>query len=324
MQGELKVVEDKFFLNGNDVTKIVDFHGDYNVSLMGYLGGRSYHSYFGLDGKRWYPYTGVTTILGVVGDKSNLIQWAADKVVEKFGWSKQAKGELAADYRARLFPVMEKAIEDFKMLSLADCIKYVIDARTNHAKFAKSTANLGKKVHSQIEEYINICIANNEGFAFATKLDASLAESVQSQHFVDWAVAHKVKFYKSELKLFSRKYWYAGTCDFIAEIDGKMYMGDIKTTNYVFGRTYYAQCAAYRLAYCETEKLPENHFAGSVIVKISRDGLFNPDADILYSHQYEDDKRFFLAALEVYRQENGQFGTKSFDEKEMVDLSKQN
>lgn len=317
MQTELKVKDGRYILNGTDVTSIAEVHDNQHISLMGYLGGKNYHSYYGLDGTRWYPYTGVTTILGVVGDKSNLIQWAADKVVEKFGWFKADRGEVAADYNARLNDSMMGAIISFMKLDISSKITFIKDARTNHAKFARSTANLGKKVHEEIESYIKTCI---QGDRVAKKAGFHL--SIQAQHFVDWAVAHKAKFYESELKLFSKKYWYAGTCDFIAEIDGKMYMGDVKTTNYVYGRSYFAQCAAYRLAYCESRKVDENTFAGSLIVKISRDGEFDPESDIYFSHQYQDDKRYFLAALEVYRQENDQFGTKSFDEKNMIDINK--
>jgi len=40
--------------------------------------------------------------------------------------------------------------------------------------------------------------------------------------FLDWEKKHKVKFISTELKIYSKKYKYAGTMDFEAEIDGKL------------------------------------------------------------------------------------------------------
>ena len=102
------------------------------------------------------------------------------------------------------------------------------------------------------------------------------------------------KFLASEKQVYSQTHFLAGTLDFICEIDGKKYLGDIKTSSGIYGREYFAQCAAYRMM-CEEQG--ETGFAGSVVVRLGKDGSFEE----VYSMDYENDKKLFLACLEVYR-----------------------
>ena len=95
-------------------------------------------------------------------------------------------------------------------------------------------------------------------------------------------------------QVYSQTHFLAGTLDFICEIDGKKYLGDIKTSSGIYGREYFAQCAAYRMM---CEERGETGFEGSVVVRLGKDGSF----DEMYSIDYENDKKLFLACLEVYR-----------------------
>lgn len=297
---ELEFKGDKIFFKGTDITSISEKTGKNFIAVMGRAGGKSFHNYFGLDPStnKWYKFTGVTSALDYVGDKNNLMQWYANQVVEQFGWSKQLPDENAEKYNYRMGQEMGQKISEFLSLDLDAQIEFVKKARTAATTYARRTANLGKEVHEEIEKYIKLSISDYQGVALQRK-----HENVQVQHFIDWAVKNKAIFKASELRVHSKSYWYAGTLDLVVELDGSLYLGDIKTTSSVWGRTYFAQCAAYRLAL--EEMYPDTYtFAGSIIIRIGRDGLFNPEEDIHFSQYYDDDKKFFLAGLEIYRQEN--------------------
>lgn len=304
---ELQFKDDRIFFKGIDVTDISERQGNDFVSVMGNAGGKSFHNYFGLDKSgKWYKFTGVTSALDYVGDKSNLMQWYANQVVEQFGWSKQKPDENAGQYATRLQIEMISPIAHFSSLTIMEQIEFVKKARTAASQYTKKTANLGKDVHSDIEAYIKDCIKTNGGKAKAVFQYSTPVSKDQGQHFVDWSLKNNVIFKASEHKVHSKKHWYAGTLDIVLEINGDLYLGDIKTTNSIWGRSYFAQCAAYRQALEET--YPDRYkFAGSIIVRIGRDGLFNPEEDVHFSPYYEDDLKYFMAGLEIYRQENNQY-----------------
>jgi len=68
--------------------------------------------------------------------------------------------------------------------------------------------------------------------------------------------------------IYSKKHNYAGKFDFLAEIDGKIWIGDIKTSTGIWDE-YLFQTAAYRQAYVEETK---TKVAGEIIVRIGKDG----------------------------------------------------
>lgn len=298
---ELKIKGDKFFIGEIDVTKIVEKRGSNFISVMGDVEKKEFHDYFGLQGNQWLRMTGVTSILEMVGDKTSLIQWAANMAVSEFGWVKQIKDEPTAEYKLRLYKSIQEAITKFMTLSFKDVVDFITNARLAHSRYLKKTAKLGKVVHADIETLIKMAIQLHEGV-----IPDTIVENKQVQHFIDWTRKNKIIFKASEFKVFSRKYWVAGTCDIIMEIDGELYIGDIKTTNNIWGRAYFGQCGAYRM--CLEEMYPDRYkFKGSILIRIGRDGLFNPEEDVHYSPYYEEDKKFFFAALEIYRQEHNMY-----------------
>lgn len=300
---ELAIQNGKYIYKGIDVTPITKEVGTDFLSIMGRAGGKSFHNYFGLQDGKWYRFTGVTSALDYVGDKSNLMQWYANQVVEQFGWSKQGYDETAEAYKTRLNASMSKLVTEFGALPIDKQIEFILKARTAASTYGRKTANLGKDVHEQIEQYIKGCIKDSSIKGLAVPLKY---ENPQVQHFVDWAVSNKVIFKTSEFPVFSKSYWYAGTCDLVVEINGSLFIGDIKTTSSIWGRSYFAQCAAYRNAL--EEMYPGVYkFDGSILIRIGRDGLFNAQEDIHFSNYYEDDLKYFLAGLEIYRQENNVF-----------------
>lgn len=218
-----------------------------------------------LDGK---PMTGVTTILSVIA-KPALIQWAAN---------------MACDY-------VDKASqsEKFTLKDLPDILK---EARLAHRKKKEDAGSKGTDVHKEIEGIIKV-------FLLTDGLPEYLANlSEQAKLFVAWAKENKVKFLASEKRVYNddEKLWYAGTADFVAEIDGKKYVGDTKTSNQIYPEAFY-QMAAYRAA---LERMGETDFAGSVVVNINKKN----ELKVEYSYFYQEDWDAFWGALKIYKRQN--------------------
>ena len=115
-----------------------------------------------------------------------------------------------------------------------------------------------------------------------------------TDNFLKWVEEAKPKFLASEKVVYSKELFYAGTLDFLAEIDGKTYLGDIKTGSGIYPEMW-LQTSGYQLALEETE--PDLKIDGHIIVNITKDGKLNVETH----YDYETSKQGFLAALTLYR-----------------------
>lgn len=105
-------------------------------------------------------------------------------------------------------------------------------------KIAKDAANIGHNVH----EYA-------EAFFKNQPLPELLTDEAKrgAEAFHKWTSAHTIKILASERRVFSKEHYYAGTCDFVAEIDGVFGVGDIKTSSGIYPEMR-LQTAAYQHA----------------------------------------------------------------------------
>lgn len=232
------------------------------------------HRYY-LDGTAM---TGVTTILGVIA-KPQLIKWSADMAVDYL-----LDNSMPTDLVFKKDDGVEILLEkDNRVVSL----KTLEEARKAWSKKRDDSADLGKEIHSDIEQYIKAKIA---GESYTT-------DKPQVQHFINWADKHNVQFIASEEQVYSVKLFVAGTYDFSCIIDGRKYLCDLKTGNALYPEYFY-QCASYRMM---AEEMGQTDFKGSILVRIGRDGKFNEDEDVIISESYEDEKEAFLSAHTLYR-----------------------
>ncbi len=74
--------------------------------------------------------------------------------------------------------------------------------------------------------------------------------------FHDFRKQHEITPLQIESKIVSRKYGYAGTIDVLAEVDGRVGVLDIKTSNAIY-RDYGIQTAAYVEALHEDKNMPK-------------------------------------------------------------------
>ena len=216
-----------------------------------------------LDGK---PLMGITTVLSVMA-KPALIQWAANMAVKYVG---------------------ENFNPDVHGKDPRDLQKLLDEAKTAHRKFKEAMGVKGTNVHEVIEEMIKACIEHHEGRILTGKNSLP-----QVQKFIDWAIENKIKFLESEKHLHSEKYWIGGICDMTFEMNGKQYVGDIKTAKAIYPDNFF-QMAGYRIM---LEENGETDFHGSMVVRLGKDGSFETKE----RYDYDTDKDIFLACLTIHK-----------------------
>ena len=215
---------------------------------------------------------GTTTVLAVIA-KPALIPWAAKTVVDHI---KENADQLSLN---------EGTLEYYKVTP-----KLLEEAKVAHTKKKEKAGKLGTDVHKEIEEWINACIKNHGGNPVVMGVT-----SPQTTEFIQWAIVRDVKFLASEKRLYSETLWTAGTADFVCEIDGKLYIGDVKTSSGIYPE-YYIQASAYAKM-AEEMKLYKN-FGGVIIVNVKKTG----GIEVKENFDIEGNFECFKACLTIYRQ----------------------
>ncbi len=135
--------------------------------------------------------------------------------------------------------------------------------------YMTSSANFGTKVHAWIEQYMDTGefppIPENDAYA-----DVSICLKSVQKFFIDNDISPKtVEVVKPELFVYSDKYGYAGSADFVCIRDGKVYLFDWKTSN-GYRMQYGLQLAAYAKA---IEELYGLHVHKATCVVFAKDKI---------------------------------------------------
>ncbi len=232
------------------------------------------HSYY-LDGKRL---TGVTTVLGVIA-KPMLIQWAANQAVEHI----EKNLKYSPDHNTYL-----------------DCLYNVLqEAKVAHRKKKEEAGAKGTDVHAIIEGIIKHSLELTNGAIYPSEITKEILNNPQVGHFVDWAKLNKVRFLASEKKVFSRELFLGGTIDFICEIDGEVWIGDIKTSSGIYPEHFFQTAGYQRLMedMAKTDGGQQFDIKGHLILNCRKDGSFDEKRSI----SNEDNLLAFMSALNLYR-----------------------
>lgn len=229
-----------------------------------------------LDGKLL---SGVTTIIDGTSSKQNLIGWAAN---------------MACDKVAELWTPNEPHAPEL--------IKAILDeARTAYAKKRDKAASKGTDTHALVESYVLHCIEKENG---KPQFHRTKEEFVSIGEFIHWSIQNVERFIAAEQRLYSEKHGFAGTCDFVAIIDGKLTIGDLKTYPKMWSADAFIQMGAYSLAWKELTGEPPQQ---SVVVKMcdpadERLKKYGGSAFSVYPrYALEEDEDMFLTRLKMYR-----------------------
>jgi hypothetical protein len=203
----------------------------------------------------WKSLTGCTTILSVLA-KPALISWAAKMAVE----------------------YIRENILKFDLSDPKQFEQLLLEAKSAHTKRKEKAGEWGTEIHSLIENYIK-----------------TGKEDKKIKNFIDWAIKNKVKFLSSEKNVWSEKLWIGGIVDFVCEIDGQIWIGDIKTSGSGIYPEHFWQCSGYDLMLKDMNLYP--NVAGYLILNLKENG------DILEKRSISngDNTKAFLACLDIYR-----------------------
>lgn len=208
-----------------------------------------------LDGK---PLMGVTTVLSVIS-KPMLIQWSANMAVDYI--------EAKFDHELGLTP---------------ELLKF---ARVAHRTKKEKAGTWGTEVHEAIENWI--------------KKAPSIALQQENQQvvfdkFVDWATKNNVEFLESEKHVYSREHWIGGIVDLVFMMDGKKYIGDIKTSSGIYNEAFF-QMGAYNL--CLEDMGEHKDIEGYIVINLKKDGTM----DLKRADNMEINKQAFKHALGLHQ-----------------------
>lgn len=242
------------------------------------------HAYT-LDGKKLL--SGVTTVISETSSKGALVQWAANMAVD---YIRANVAYAIPGQDGGLWAIKPSTVEE---------------AKTAHARKRDGAATKGTDTHALVEEYINQCLhgdgeSGGNGFPFVAGYYPKYKEI---EPFANWALENVDYFIAAEQRLYSEKHGYAGTCDFIAMIDGKLTIGDLKTFPKMWSADAFIQMGAYSLAWTE---LTGERPLQSVVVKMcdpndERLKKYGGKAFAVYlRYALEEDEEMFLTRLKMY------------------------
>lgn len=220
------------------------------------------HHIHTLDGQ---PLMGVTTVLGVIS-KPFLVQWSAN---------------MACDY------IRENANSHFidGEFNHYESTEEILDkAKVAHRVKRDKAGNWGTEVHEAIENWIKQGIEPK-------------FEGTQKQvfdNFKNWATENKVEFLESEKHIWSKELWIGGIVDLVFTMDGKKYIGDIKTGSGIYNEAFF-QMGAYHL--CLEEMGEAKDVEGYLVINLKKDGKM----DMKMAVDIELNQTAFKHALGLYK-----------------------
>jgi hypothetical protein len=169
------------------------------------------HKYFRVDPElgNLTELHGVTTVLRII-DKSNaLVPWASKKCAEKI---------------LRTIPLSAETNE-FKELMLApitltDFTRLVMEAKGAHKEILEDAGDVGHAAHLCLEKSIQHAIDHTQGIVLELReVPTEEKAKAAAEAGFAWMRAHGVRWIKTEQKVYSKEYGYAGTMDGKALVD---------------------------------------------------------------------------------------------------------
>ena len=148
---------------------------------------------------------------------------------------------------------------------------------------AADAADIGSEIHGLIENYIK------NGVDPRGKIRPEVENGFLA--FLEWEQAHGVKWIGSEKTVFDDYIMVAGTVDAIAEIDGKRYLIDFKSSKAIYDE-YKMQVAVYTKMY-ENEN---DYLEGAGILRLDKNTGLPEWVDFSQKTNWRDEfNRLWLA-----------------------------
>jgi len=209
---------------------------------------------------------GVTTLKSKILANHALRNWFTTEPLGVMGWYNPK----SAYYQARkeniskddwLAMKEQKRKDIFAAISSGTYEKYcnLLDMAREATDFKKNNAaEWGSRVHDACEQYIKTGEVTDEH---------DIAPSVQ--HFADWLAQTNAKVLHCETNMMSKEWWTGGIVDLILEIDGKLYIADIKTSSGIYSDMF-LQMGAYDKMQYEMGMF-DKYADGYIIINLKKD-----------------------------------------------------
>lgn len=181
--------------------------------------------------------------------------------------------------------VLERVKKGIEVGEHQDIQKLFTEAKNEPSKAIAVTQSIGKQFHKMVEDWIK------EGKEPETKSKKLLK---MFQTYKDWENMTEPGYLESELPVWDKELKVAGILDFVANINGKTYLGDFKTSNKIY-KDRWLQTAAYQMMLEKTR--PEIEIDGHIIVNVTRAGKLLVETN----YEYERYKQGFLGLLSAYK-----------------------
>lgn len=255
--------------------------------------GKKVHEYYRKTSNGYSLVTGVTTACGVLDKSLYLMPWACKAMEQKL-----LRTVVTGQETGR---VLEMSQAQFATL--------VKNAKNAHKEILLDAGDVGSAAHYWIEVSIEKAIRENNGFVETLTDPPSQDKRVLScgKAALDWMNRHSVKWLKTERKIYSKEYDYAGTMDGLAEVYScddraccaKMFFDELsvidwKSSNHL-RPDYLYQTAAYEQA--EREESGADIKSRWILRLGKEDGKFEP----WYATSFKEDFQTFLHCLYLWR-----------------------
>ena len=168
--------------------------------------------------------------------------------------------------------------------------KALIDGRRASWNASLKARELGTRVHSFTDSYSE----ENKSELLLKALRTENEEERNSlSAFIEFASKNKLEKEFGERKIYSFRYNYAGTVDWVGKVNGKETVIDWKTSAAIYP-SYFLQTASYAQAL--QEEFPEKKIVQTMIVRLGKDGKL----EVAIHKNWKDDLPIFLSLLKVY------------------------
>lgn len=240
------------------------------------------HELYSEEKQKYIALTGCTTITGVVA-KPALIPWAAKVTIQY----------IREHAERNMYPVPHDEVPGHWDYQVTE---EVLKAAQQAHDLKKTTAGTyGTKTHAEISELILKAIQDNEGYFMAEDVEDHPNKSVQN--FINWAIDNDARFIESEKNIYSESLWLGGIVDFVCEIGGEIWIGDIKTSRSGIYPEHFWQIAGYHIMLSEMGFYSTRQVRGYVVLNLKESGEIIEKRSI----SNDDNIKAFLACLEIYR-----------------------
>jgi hypothetical protein len=151
---------------------------------------------------------GVTNILKIIDRSAALTPWAAKMAIEKL---------------LRTIPVVQdvNGVSWLAPIDLVAFTKIALEAKSAHKDKLEDAGNIGHIAHKCLEDSIQHALDNTEDKIVRELKNVPEDEKAKACAMAgfSWMLTHNVRWIKTEQKIYSREYGYAGTMDGKALVD---------------------------------------------------------------------------------------------------------